>query len=325
MKKYFVFLCALIALTACTNTIGYLPDDEPKKLIVNALLQAEDDNNHIFLRYTGWNTTTPVTDGIIHLYINDELAETIVAEKGAYPVKSIFHPGDKVKIEAMAENSNYRAEAETNVHTPLQIMRIDTSYVNLRDYDAWVGDKPWYDNYLRLKIQVKQPQVEASGQYYRLEIHQVYHSRMWHEGKDSLDISESHNYNYIYDLALTDGKPGQSIDEGFELISKWNNYFGLFKSNYFEKGEYTLTVDLKEPIKWESYKTDRYITVRVYSISESEYKYLHSVSSALDFDPENFIYSVPLLPDNIKGGIGIFSIASKTEASLKELDCQDRS
>ena len=39
MKKYFLFLCVFVILGACTNTIGYLPDDEPKKLIVNAMMQ----------------------------------------------------------------------------------------------------------------------------------------------------------------------------------------------------------------------------------------------------------------------------------------------
>lgn len=34
MKKYLLFLCVFVILGACTNTIGYLPDDEPKKLIV---------------------------------------------------------------------------------------------------------------------------------------------------------------------------------------------------------------------------------------------------------------------------------------------------
>ena len=38
MKKYFLFLCVFVILSACTNTIGYLPDDEHKKLIVNAMM-----------------------------------------------------------------------------------------------------------------------------------------------------------------------------------------------------------------------------------------------------------------------------------------------
>ena len=65
MKKYFLFLCVFVILGACTNTIGYLPDDEPKKLIVNAMMQTENNDNRIYLHYTGWTATTPVTDGII--------------------------------------------------------------------------------------------------------------------------------------------------------------------------------------------------------------------------------------------------------------------
>ena len=59
MKKYFLFLCVFVILSACTNTIGYLPDDEPKKLIVNAMMQTENNDNRIYLHYTGW-TATPV-------------------------------------------------------------------------------------------------------------------------------------------------------------------------------------------------------------------------------------------------------------------------
>lgn len=320
MKKYVWFFFTLVLFIACTNTIGYLPDDEPKKLIVNALLTAGSDNNFISLRYTGWTATTPATDGIIQLYINGEPTETITAKDEIYPVKSIFHPGDKVRIEASAGNGTYRAEAETRIEVPLQVVRIDTSYVKLRDYDSWIGDKPKYDNYLRLKIQLKQPDTKATDNYYRLEIYQVYHSHEWHENRDSLRIYTSYNYNYSYDTALTDGKPGHAIDEGFELIPKWNNYFGLFKSNYFKQGEYRLTVDLKESSNYYAYQTDRYITVRLYSISESEYRYLHALASAIDYDSDNFIYSVPLLPNDIEGGIGIFSIASKVESYLEELD-----
>lgn len=327
MKKYFLFLCTLVVLGACTNTIGYLPDDEPRKLIVNAIMETGENDNRIYLHYTGWTSTTPVTDGIVHLYINGKLEETIIAEGDYYPVKSIFRTGDKVNIEATSENGKFKAKGETYISAPLQIINVDTTYVSLRDYNAWVGDKPVYDNYLRLKIQLKQPSAEGENKYYRLEIKQIFYSHRWYDSRDTLSIDTTYNYNYIYDTALTDGKPGHAIDEGFELIQKWNNYFGLFKSSYFKNGEYGMTVDLKEDINYihiDSRKAERYIRIRLYSISESEYRYLHAMSSALDFDAENFIYAVPLIPNNIEGGIGIFSIANQVEYKLKEEDCQDK-
>ena len=327
MKKYFLFLCVFVILSACTNTIGYLPDDEPKKLIVNAMMQTENNDNRIYLHYTGWTATTPVTDGIIHLYINGKLSETITAEDDYYPVKSIFRTGDKVKIEASSENGKYKAKAETRISAPLQIINVDTTYISLRDYNSWVGGKPVYDNYLRLNIQLKQPDIEAENTYYRLEIKQIFYSHKWHDGRDTLSIDTTYNYNYIYDTALTDGKPGHAIDEGFELIQKWNNYFGLFKSCYFKNREYNMTIDLKEDINYihiDSQKAERYISIRFYSISESEHRYLYAMSSALDFDAENFIYAVPLIPNNIKGEIGIFSIANQVKYKLKEENCQDR-
>lgn len=113
MKKYLLFLCVFVILGACTNTIGYLPDDEPKKLIVNAMMQTENNDNRIYLHYTGWTATTPVTDGIIHL----KLSETITAEDDYYPVKSIFRTGDKVKIEASSEMVNIKQKRKhASVH-----------------------------------------------------------------------------------------------------------------------------------------------------------------------------------------------------------------
>mgnify|MGYP002249504302 CR=1 FL=1 len=82
-----------------------------------------------------------------------------------------------------------------------------------------------------------------------------------------------------------------------------------------------MTIDLKEDINYihiDSQKAERYISIRFYSISESEHRYLYAMSSALDFDAENFIYAVPLIPNNIKGGIGIFSIANQVKYKLKE-------
>lgn len=98
---------------------------------------------------------------------------------------------------------------------------------------------------------------------------------------------------------MTDGKPGHAIDEGFELIQKWNNYFGLFKSCYFKNREYNMTIDLKEDINYihiDSQKAERYISIRFYSISESEHRYLYAMSSALDLMPKILFMQFPLFP-----------------------------
>lgn len=327
MKRYFLLLCTFAILSACTNTIGYLPDDEPQKLIVNALMKAGDNDNRIYLYYTGWEKATPVTDGIVHLYINEELAETITAEGDCYPVRSRFRTGDKVVIEASSGKGRFRAQAETRVNAPLQIAGVDTSYVSLRDYNGWSGDQPVYDNYLRLNIRLKQPDGTEETNYYRLEIRQIFYSHQGYDASDPPRIDTTYNYRYTYDIALTDGKPGHAIDEGFELIPKWNNYFGLFKNSYFKNGEYNMTADLKEDINYihlNSTKAERHISIRCYSISESEYRYLHAMSSALDFDSDNFIYAPPLIPTNVAGGIGIFGIANPVEYELIEENCQDR-
>lgn len=79
-----------------------------------------------------------------------------------------------MKIEASSENGKYKAKAETRISAPLQIINVDTTYISLRDYNSWVGGKPVYDNYLRLNIQLKQPDIEAENTYYRLEVKQIF-------------------------------------------------------------------------------------------------------------------------------------------------------
>ena len=78
-KKHFLLLFILfILLAACTNDIEILPNDESQK----AHRQRSDKtqtktNNAIFLALSGYHEPQVVKNGIIHLYINNVLSETI--------------------------------------------------------------------------------------------------------------------------------------------------------------------------------------------------------------------------------------------------------
>ena len=77
MKKALLLLSFVHLLAACTNDIEILPNDESQKLIVNALINANKTNNAIFLALSGYHEPQVVKNGIIHLYINNVLSETI--------------------------------------------------------------------------------------------------------------------------------------------------------------------------------------------------------------------------------------------------------
>ena len=91
MKKYFLFLCVFVILSACTNTIGYLPDDEPKKLIVNAMMQTENNDNRIYLHYTGWTATTPVICWTEYQFQNKQKSHYIKKIRSTIQ-QEIFYP-----------------------------------------------------------------------------------------------------------------------------------------------------------------------------------------------------------------------------------------
>lgn len=333
MSKYILYFSTLLLLSSCTNTIGYLPDDEPQKLIVNALLSTDSSRNAVYLHYSQYSQTLPVADGKIRIFVNEALKEEVTAqdhEQPIYPIRTPFHTGDKVRIEASAGNGSYRAEAETKVPPALQIAQVDTSYVYLRNYNVWANNQPSYDKYLRISIQLKENHVQqASPQYYRLEVEQVYYGYKEQEDgqaflpTDTLNLGTRFQYQYIYDTALTDGKPGKFENEGISIIQPLENFFGLFKNSYFHQGTYTMNIELGENHYFKDYqgRIDRDVTLRVYSISENEFRYLHSIGAVLQYDPENFIYPIPIIPNNLSGGIGIFSIANVSTYSFKEENC----
>ena len=112
MKKALLLLSFVHLLAACTNDIEILPNDESQKLIVNALINANKTNNAIFLALSGYHEPQVVKNGIIHLYINNVLSETISEctyrpnndspldyQNYFYQISSRFKTGDQVRIE----------------------------------------------------------------------------------------------------------------------------------------------------------------------------------------------------------------------------------
>ncbi len=139
MKKALLLLSFVHLLAACTNDIEILPNDESQKLIVNALINANKTNNAIFLALSGYHEPQVVKNGIIHLYINNVLSETISEctyrpnndspldyQNYFYQISSRFKTGDQVRIEVETKDGKYKANAEATVYEPIEIIKADT-------------------------------------------------------------------------------------------------------------------------------------------------------------------------------------------------------
>lgn len=325
-KFYPVLLILLLAITACTNEIGLLPDNEPTKLIINALLSADGNQNRIYLHRSGWMEATEVTDGTVRLYTNGRLVETITPrptegeEEGEvyYQVHSTFQTGDKVRIEASAGNGTYQAEAETIIEAPIQILKVDTA--NVRIYSDFGG----YSNKLRFKIELQTPQG-GEKRYYRLFAECV-HTALCTNTETQQDTIAIFNNGTFYgskDVALTDGQPTQDTsDSGVEIFPPFINYFGVFNNAYFKDNRYTMTIYMSYPwtylpgpysIKNESSA----FHLHFFSISEQEYHYLRALGLYAEADTSSPLENAVILPSNIKNGIGFFAIENRISQTIE--------
>ena len=79
MKKSLLSIVAFFSLVSCTNEIPLDYGNEPSKLIVNALLDAQKQENKIVVALTGHNQVTYITDARIKVFVNEELKEEITA------------------------------------------------------------------------------------------------------------------------------------------------------------------------------------------------------------------------------------------------------
>lgn len=153
-------LSACIALAACTNEIPYNEQARDPQLILNAQLTAGEKVNYAYLHLSEGNRIGRITQGSLTLYINGKAAETpeeISPEelynnlKGTiddeqfellirnihfkkFRITSELHPGDHIRLEAIAENGTYHASAETTVPRPVESLQVDTALAYLREY-----------------------------------------------------------------------------------------------------------------------------------------------------------------------------------------------
>lgn len=335
MKKLSLLLLFTALWTACTNEIGTIPNDEPKKLIINAILNAANTENAIYLNLSDYSTPDIVKDGTIRLYVNGELTETINECKQRsreeiipmytefyYPVNTRFQIGDRIRIEAETKDGRYKAEAETGVYEPLKIVSLDTMHISYAPPSVTGSNYPgWLNEYTRLKVKLEAP-ASNERQYHRVQLQQDYTYYLVNKEtqKDSIVNATYWGCTYYYDTALMDGKPGNptNTDSSIDFIPSQENYYQVFSDIFFTDRQYTMTLDVFTSYYWdtETYdirKTTCYATLQFSSISGNEYRYLRAVSAYGDHDRSNPLENPIIFPNNIKGGIGIFAVENATE------------
>lgn len=339
MKKAFLLLLFVHLLAACTNDIEVLPDNEPQKLIINAMMNAGQTDNAIFLALSGYSQPEVVKNGVIYLYINGELSETVTEcthhsqnkyeweyMDYFYRISSHFKAGDHVRIEVQTKDGKYRANAETTVYEPIEIEKIDTTASNNSSIEEI--ENLYNSQYTQWKIKLKAP-ADSKTQYYRVNIkHNFTYNLFNRETKqDSVAISTQWGCSGYYDTALMDGKPGNPNHDApaIDFIPSINNDYNVFSDAYFTNHEYTMTLDgyfsfFLDKERYEIRKITGNAIIQYHAISPNEYQYLQAASAYFNSDSSDLLTIPVIFPNNIKGGIGIFAIENPTESTINLIE-----
>lgn len=327
MKKFLYLLfyvCAGAAFISCENVLEYQQEEQPCQLVMNALLEADVTDNKVYLSLSGETMTSYLERGAVTVYVNGEWKETQEAGYGVDQAGSeyllfarlstVFHPGDRIKIEAEGEAGEvgYKAFAEVSVPYPVEPIQVDTMTTRLWNgfedisaiqYAITLKDRPGEQNYFRLKI--------YSGTYWAEEIP---------EGWMPYDIETIYDHD---EIVLSEGHYANENDDRYNvLLHNVKNVYSVFPDNQFKDRSYTLHVYTRyRPAKEFAYEWRHFIQTQaricIQSLTEEEYLYLRALTLLDSDEYEEALMEPVIVPNNVTGGLGFVGASSETHLQMR--------
>lgn len=336
-----------VLLTACENEIPYSSESIKPQLIMNALLDAGKSENFVYLHLSEENKIGRLNEASLTLFINDKAVETpqaipvqedisVQGESTSivptdtptrylkFRLTSVFHPGDRIRLEAKAGNGEYQITADADVPQPIKELKVETSPAYLRQYNRM-------EPYRQYNITLQD--LSDKKNYYRLEILNDLHFRSQYytydeEGKEVIkeEIFNERRTELINreDMILTDGHLSSYDDETNSFFPTIENKYNIFTDNRFSNSSASLKV-------YTSYYTELYpehiiysklyrkqtISIRLLTLSAAEYHYLKALNYLNDDDYDNTLMEPISIPTNVKGGLGFVGICAETKVVIE--------
>ena len=102
----FILLIALLTTVSCENELPFSVKDNPPKLVMNALINADSLTNVLYLNFTGRGYATHVENATVEVRVNGQLSESLrplpPQTEGdmqcRFNISGKFSPGDVVRI-----------------------------------------------------------------------------------------------------------------------------------------------------------------------------------------------------------------------------------
>lgn len=339
-RHFIIYISILLFSTACENEIPYTPGFSEPQLIMNALLDAGEPENYVLLSLSGVQGISHVENAVVTLYVNGQVAETPeelpplepigsadmvydpnaplnnipeIAKRKKYRITTALHPGDNIRLEAVAENGKYHATAEVTVPQPINPILVDTCTMPLKGYNG-------FTNYRQFKITVQDRPGEKN--YYRLDIrHDITTYGLYDSRIDTVIHSRETELINREDIVLTDGNPNSNEDDANNFFGTYEiaNKYNVFNDSRFANANYTFKVytqfydNYSKTNLYYITRISRVITVRLLSISEAEYRYLRALNYMESDNYEEGLMEPVIIPSNVNGGLGFVGINSEAK------------
>lgn len=283
IKLYLIIYIAFTGLfMACENEIPYNPGQQNPQLITNALLNAGQTENLVYLHLSEGNSIGRINEATLSLYVNDKQVESPQAispeeyygnmqnqiDKGQYEallknmrfkifrLTARFQPGDNIRLEATAEGRKYHVSSQVTVPRPIQSLRVDTCTALIRQWGSMRAHRQY-----RITLE----DLPNEKNYYRLEIvnNKDFRCVIYMPSEDENgDYIKDENGNFIYtitkdtvvnyrytelinreDVILTDGHVTSSDDDENAMFpTNIENKYSIFTDNRFTNSSATLKV-----------------------------------------------------------------------------------
>lgn len=335
-----LYLIIYILFSSCENEISYTPKHHEPQLIMNALLDAGEAENFVYLSLSGIANIGHVKQATVSLYINGKQAETPeelpplkplgsldqdpnnplnflpeIAKRKKYRIRTALHPGDKVRLEADAENGKYHVSAEASIPYPVNAIQADTSTVDVKDYG-------WWQTYRQFKVNLQDRPGEKN--HYRLDIrHEITAHGIMFGGKDTTITTREYDVINREDIVLTDGNPQNGEDEDDLFYTYIENKYNVFTDSRFANASHTLKVYTKLYDNFSSIYIEkllslqRTVTIRLLSITEMEYRYFKALNTLESGNYDEVLMEPVVMPNNIKGGLGFVGVSSEVRITMQ--------
>ena len=324
MKRILILPLTITLLASCEKEVGVLDEKEEPRLVVNAMITAGADSQQVHIRTTGLARAEYAAGADVSIQRNGMVAYSGTADERGSMMFSAkdFTPDDEIAIDA--RHGSLHANARVKVPAPIIITGLDTIMVRVRRNSSFTN----LECHTRYLVHLRQPEGYDSNQthYYRVEVYKDILSSK--KASDQSPTEEQPNnvdadhdqFSYSSDPALSESENDSQDDLPieFDWLAGVANKYHVFRDAYFVDGEYDLRLDLPYPFYASSRDWSQHVTIRIYSITETEYYYLQSLAVYTTLDTGTIFDTEPGITSNVEGGAGMFCVESVSAVSFME-------